>query len=94
LAFSLNNEARLKYSPSERLVFSILNHKPLPVSSTAIVTSFYKSKSERPPYNSRPIVMGTVRNLVRKVEINNEPFRIARIKQQGNKTLEYQLVAR
>lgn len=94
MAFTLNGEAKLKYSPSERLVFEILGRKLLPVPSTAIVYQFYKAKKQQAPYNSRAIVMGSCRSLVQKIEINKEPFTIKRIKHQGNKVLEYQLVER
>ncbi len=94
MAFTLSDEGKLKYSPSERLVFQILSHKPLSYSSTAIVTAFYKTKGQPPPYNSRAIVMGSVRSLVRKVELNKEPFIVRRLKEQGNKVLEYQLCLR
>jgi hypothetical protein len=94
LAYTLNEEAKLRYSLSERLVFQIIGRKPLPVSSSAVVAQYYKAKDVEPPYNCRPIVMGALRSLVRKVEINKEPFTIKRIKHQGNKVLEYQLVDR
>jgi hypothetical protein len=93
LAFHLNDEGKLRYSPSERLVFDILNRKPsFPLLSTEIISAFYKSKGQPPPYNCRQIVMGSVRSLVRKVELNKEPFKVQRIKEQGIKALSYQLV--
>ena len=74
-------------------MFDILKRKS-PSSSTEIISAFYKSKGQAPPYNCRQIVMGSVRNLSRKVDMNKEPFRLERIKEQGIKTLSYQLVGR
>jgi hypothetical protein len=92
MAYSLSENGSVGYSPSERLVFKILNRRSLPTPSTIIVGSFYKEKGSSVPYNSRQIVMGSLRSLVKKLEANKEEFRVKRIKREGNKVLEYQLV--
>lgn len=92
MAYTLSENGSVGYSPSERLVFRILNRRSLPSPSTVIVSQFYKDKGSSAPYNSRQIVMGSLRSLVKKLEANNEEFRIKRIKREGNKVLEYQLV--
>ena len=91
MASSLSEGATVRYSPSERLVFDIIKRKSQPITSTAIVAAFYKAKGKKAPYNSRQIVMGSLRSLLKKMAVNKETVKIERIKKEGNKVLEYQV---
>lgn len=56
-----------------------------PITSTDLIEAIYNGD---PPFNGRVIVMGTMRQLAKKLFLNGEPVRIGRSPQQGPKPLD------
>jgi len=76
LAFTLRDRTELRYSRGERGIFALLpqgGNEPL--SSTDLTLRKYK-KAAAIPFNGRKIVIGLLASLKKKVEANDEPFRI------------------
>lgn len=88
----LQSEPRNKYSPAELSLFQIIASCKTPITLGDLALVHY---SPGPlPLNWQPIVRVTLNQLMKKMELNKEPERIAKIKTPGERELKYQIVKR
>lgn len=83
--FSLNPD-RVKYSPGEQRLFSLLTGKKQ--NTKALVLDFYTSEE---PFNARNAVIDSLRKLSRKATINREAWRIKCSKRSGPTPMDFWL---
>lgn len=81
MTFSLQTDPKVKYSPNEKHLFSLLGADER--SSTDLATRFYKIKGKQMPFNARKIVVGLVSGVQKKVAANREPFRVMKSERNG-----------
>jgi hypothetical protein len=75
LVFTLRGSV-IKYSRGEQGIFALLpQSSSAPLSSTDLTLLKYQKKAAI-PFNGRKIVIGLLASLKKKVEANDEPFRI------------------
>lgn len=71
-----------KYSPSEKLLFELLPRNGEPIDTETLTRKFYQKREGKAlrdsdiPVHGRVIVNGTLKQLIRKIERNKEPFRL------------------
>ena len=81
MAFTLSDNATVRYSAGERSVFALLPKSGATVSTSIILAKAYKDKRE--PFNGRKIILSALNSLVRKIEYNDEPFRLKKTERSG-----------
>lgn len=85
----LSEEPKTRYSLTEASLFQVLASSKKPLSLNDLALEHYAP--EPLPLNWQPIVRVTLSQLMKKMELNGEPWRIEKIKTQGEKELTYQL---
>lgn len=90
MKFALS-QGNIRYSPAERELFKLIPYKPNMISTVELTRRRYGTKS---PYHGVSIVGNTMRSLARKVEVNQEPFQIAKTAQAGPHPVSYWLEER
>lgn len=88
----LSKEPRNKYSPAELSLFQILAANKYNLNLQALALGHYAPGSL--PLNWQPIVRVTLNQLMKKMELNKEFWRIVKIKTPGEKELKYQIMKR
>lgn len=86
MRYSLGNDGTVKYAPAERDVFRVLNAQKKKINS--IELTLLLSNGE-PAYNGVSLTGAALRSLARKVELNDEPFRIMRTRRAGPKPISW-----
>ena len=77
--------AKIKYSPTEDAVLSILKDGNV-ISSADLAARHYGRKA---PLNARNTIVGIVRSLTKKSKMNREPFTIKRFTRRGPHPIEF-----
>jgi hypothetical protein len=82
----------IRYSPMERALFKLLKSRPDKSADTKWLTeNVYKELNRPLPKSSRVIITGTVRNFIKKVERNKEPFKIVCTPVNGPYSMEVKI---
>ena len=84
------NDPRYRYSPSEKRLFLLLSEYPKDTMDIAL--AFYPVK-DRPLFPSETITK-ILKNLIRKVDANEELFQIVKSPRRGPYTVDYHLAPR
>lgn len=83
----LSAQAKVPYSDAERELFDLL---PVggrnAISSADIANKRYGATA---PFHALAIIRATIGNLTRKIEINNEPFRIEKTGRSGPHHIQF-----
>ena len=82
----LSKDGKIKYSPMEQTIFSLLREEG-EIDTAQITKKFYARREV--PFNARKIVSGALRDLKRKVAVNNEPFIIASSTRSGSISMRF-----
>lgn len=92
MRLKLSENPKNKYSPAERSLFQILASNKFNLNLQALALEHYAPGPL--PLNWQPIVRVTLNQLMKKMELNKEAWRIEKIKTPGEKELKYQIVKR
>lgn len=87
--FRLSEDGKVRYSPMERRIFTMLNSKP---ASSIELTSRYYGRAI--PFNGRNIMGATLRRLSDKVNFNRERFKVVRSRRAGQKPIKWHVATR
>jgi len=82
LVFTLSEGARVRYSAGERTMFALLPKSGGTISTTTLSQRFQKEKPSA-AFNSRKVVNGLLTSLRKKIEFNDEPFRLKNSERSG-----------
>ena len=90
MAYILSKNPKVRYSPTEQEVFRILaryagNVKKLP--TTQLVSWDLYGDAGDLPFHADQIAGGAIRSLMRKLDANEEPFKLQRVKIPGKKVV-------
>jgi hypothetical protein len=88
LSYNLSKNPKVRYSESERQLFSILPKSSM-VDSKTLMENFYKGQKQ--PYHGRPAIISRLRSLKKKMRLNGEPFMIVNSKRAGPKAMSFGL---
>ncbi len=89
----LSDTPRNKYSPAESSLFEVLaSCKKQPITLGRLALGHYAPGPR--PLNWRPIVRVTLGQLMKKMDLNKELWRINKIKTPGEKEIQYQILRR
>jgi hypothetical protein len=86
------NSGETPYSARERSVFKLLPKDGKRITTNQLVKLYYKNDSRQ--LNANANIVGVIRSLIRKVDVNKEPFRIQKSARAGPHPLEYWLEKR
>lgn len=86
MKFKLKSDGKVKYSNGEQAAFKALSVKP--ISSTDMLEKIYTTDE---PFNSRKILIGTLKSLRRKIQTNREPFKLVSSERNGPHPMEFWL---
>jgi hypothetical protein len=75
------NNVKLKYSDSEQKLLDLIPTDGRPITTEQLADKRYSK--EEVPFNSRAIVLATLTQLMRKVDRNEENFRIRKGRRRG-----------
>jgi hypothetical protein len=89
--FKLKIDGKVKYSKGEQAAFKVLSATPR--SSTMMLEKIY-TKTTDEPFNSRKILIGTLKSLRRKILANREPFKLCNSERNGPHAMEFWLEAK
>lgn len=94
MAFNLRSGKNLiRYSTGEQSLFALLPKDGKLITSAALSRKHYGSR-EAAVYNARKIITGTINSLSRKIEFNNEPFRLRKTDRSGPIAMRFWLEKR
>jgi hypothetical protein len=89
LVFSLpSNPSHQPYSETERAIFGLIPEGGASISTDELIEKRY---GDNPPFNARSIIRGLMRTLARKIEYNNEPFRLVNSGRAGPRSMSFSL---
>jgi hypothetical protein len=78
--------ATVNYSDMERAVFGIIPKDGVSVSTDQLTEMFYYDKET--PFNARQRIISALRQLMRKIDHNKEPFRLLTSGRRGQQPME------
>lgn len=90
--FTLSGDPPVRYSNQERVIFDALPKDGSRISSLELIGRVYKRGQT--PFHARTIVVGCARSLLKKIEHNKEPFRLAKTKPAGPTPVQFWLEPR
>jgi hypothetical protein len=89
MGYKLKDNPSVRYNYSDKRMFSLLSLEPK--TTTDLAKEFYRGSDRRfPRISARQILM----NLMERIEINKEPFRIISSGRSGPNPMDWQLVPR
>ena len=86
MAKKLSKGDKIKYSPMEQAIFSLLKEGS-EIDTAQITKKFYARREI--PFNARKIVSGALSTLRKKVEANEEPFEIVSSERSGSNSMRF-----
>jgi hypothetical protein len=90
MGYSLSKDSNVRYSKREQLVFSWLSKRQNPVSTDILLEKFQQSNGSD-AYHVRNVLIGVLNSLSKKIEENDEPFRIKKSARKGPHPMEFRV---
>lgn len=87
MKFKLKIDGKVKYSKGEQAAFKALGDKAR--TSTIMLEKFYPDKVM--PENGRKIMIGMIKSLRHKMQMNREPFKLCSSERKGPHPMEFWL---
>ncbi len=78
----------MKYSPMETILLKMIPRRKIKITTTALMESFYAVVPNR-PFHSRAVIVGMMRNLMRKSDYNDEKWRLYKTKRSGPNDISF-----
>lgn len=91
MASTKSDRPKVKYSPTELKLLGLLPKGGGLVTSLELVESLYNGKA---PFNARQSIVGFMTSLIRKSDLNKEPYKITKTAPSGPHPTEYRKVKR
>lgn len=83
----MNTMSKVSYSPTEERLLGLLPARGKPITSEELAEQLYEPGTA--PFNARASVAAMMRTLMRKVEHNEEPFRVMQADRSGPVPMSY-----